>query len=274
MGEEAYRMDNKGVISVIVPVYNAEKTLDRLMDSLLSQSYPYLEILPVDDGSRDGSLALLHQYAARDSRVRVLSQPNAGPAAARNAALAAATGDYIAFADSDDSVEPDAYLTMIDAIADCDLVIGRYYFVFGSAAVRGLIEDDRFFDRKEFLEELLKQPGSFYYSALWNKLYRADIIRKMDLRFDKFFTWGEDFAFNVQYDREVRAARAVQMPVYRYYKTVTGVSFRALLRPAHGCAIKNRLYRLFRRIYEEEGLYAGKTKRDVDKYIYNITISE
>ena len=267
-------MDNKGIVSVIVPVYNAEKTIARLMDSLLTQSYPYLEILPVDDGSRDGSLALLREYAARDGRVRVLSQQNAGPAAARNAALAAATGEYIAFADSDDSVEPGAYEKMVDAMADADLVIGRYYFVFGSAAVRGLIERDRRLSRDEFLAELLKQPGSFYYSALWNKLYRARVVRALDLSFDPFFTWGEDFAFNAQYDRAVRAAAVLEAPVYRYYKAVTGVSFRALMRPAHGCAIKHRLYRLFRRIYEEEGLYQGSVKRSVDKYIYNITISE
>ncbi len=267
-------MENKGIVSVIMPVYNAEKTVARAMDSLLSQSYPYLEIWAVNDGSRDGSRALLEAYAARDARVRVLSQQNAGPAAARNAALEACTGEYIAFADSDDTVEPDAYERMVDAIAVCDLVIGRYYFVFGGTSVRGLIPENRRLDRAEFLAELLKQPGSFYYSALWNKLYRADIVRSLGLTFDKFFSWGEDFAFNAQYDRAVRAAAVLEAPVYRYYKTVTGVSIRSLMRPAHGFAIKNRLYRLFRRIYEEEGLYEGKIKRDVDKYIYNITISE
>lgn len=267
-------MDNKGVISVIVPVYNAEKTLARLMDSLLSQSYPYLEVLAVDDGSRDGSMALLQKYASKDARVRVLSQENAGPAAARNAALAAATGEYLAFADSDDSVEAGAYERMVEAIDGRDLVIGRYYFVFGAAALRGLIEEDRLLSRREFLDELVKQPGSFYYSALWNKLYRLDIVRKMGITFDKFFSWGEDFAFNVQYDRAVRAAAILKTPVYRYFKAVTGVSFRVLFHLAHGCAIKYRLYRLFRRIYEEEGLYAGKIKRRVDKYIYNITLSE
>ena len=94
-------------ISIIVPVYNAEKTLPRCIDSILAQTFTDYELILVDDGSSDGSLSVCSAYAARDSRIRVLHQENAGVSAARNAGLDAAAGKYIMFCDSDDEVEPE-----------------------------------------------------------------------------------------------------------------------------------------------------------------------
>jgi len=99
--------DEAGLVSVIMPVYNAEATLRQALDSVLGQTYPRLEILAVDDGSRDGSWPILRGYAARDARVRPLRQArNGGVAAARNAGLDMAAGRHIAFLDSDDGWHP------------------------------------------------------------------------------------------------------------------------------------------------------------------------
>ena len=94
-------------ITVIIPVYKAEKYLARSVESVLAQTYKNLEVILVDDGSPDGSGALCEAYGAKDGRVRVLHRENGGAAAARNAGLDAATGDYIAFTDADDHVAPD-----------------------------------------------------------------------------------------------------------------------------------------------------------------------
>jgi len=90
------------LVSVIMPVYNAEATMRRSIESVLAQSFAALELIPVDDGSRDGSAAIIAEYAAADPRVRPLRQANAGVAAARNAGIAAARGSHVAFLDSDD----------------------------------------------------------------------------------------------------------------------------------------------------------------------------
>ena len=95
------------LISIIVPVYNAEKYLPACVESLLSQTYGALEVILVNDGSKDGSAALCDTYAARDSRVRVIHQENQGVSTARNAGLDHAAGKYVAFVDADDYVKPD-----------------------------------------------------------------------------------------------------------------------------------------------------------------------
>lgn len=115
------------LVSVLVAVYNAEKTLARCLDSLLAQTYPQLEILCVDDCSTDASLALLQQYAARDSRIHVFHQQrNQGQAVGRNVAVRAATGELTAFLDSDDWLSPDAIAQAVDVFrqhpqSDCVL---------------------------------------------------------------------------------------------------------------------------------------------------------
>ena len=112
-------------ISIIVPVYRAEKYLNRCVDSILSQTYTALEVILVDDGSPDQSGAMCDGYAKKDSRVKVIHQKNRGVAAARNRGLDMAAGDYITFVDSDDYIDPDMYLSMIRIIReyDCDVVM-------------------------------------------------------------------------------------------------------------------------------------------------------
>lgn len=104
------------LLSVIIPVYNVERYLDSCVSSVLNQQYRHLEIIIVDDGSTDTSPALCDHYAALDSRVRVIHQPNAGVSAARNAGIASATGDYLTFVDSDDWISPHMYAEMMQAV--------------------------------------------------------------------------------------------------------------------------------------------------------------
>jgi len=112
-------------VSVIVPVYNAEKYLQECVDSILNQTLFDLELILVDDGSTDSSPALCDQYAAQDARVKVIHKPNGRAASARNAGLRTATGEYVAFVDSDDWISPDMYEKMLQTGADvtlCDYV--------------------------------------------------------------------------------------------------------------------------------------------------------
>ena len=122
----------KSLISVIVPVYNVEKYLIRCMDSLINQSYDNLEIILVDDGSTDRSPEICDGYAEKDSRVKVIHKENGGPSAACNAGLAAASGDYIGFADSDDYLHEDMYKILMREIKaeNADMVMCRFERVY------------------------------------------------------------------------------------------------------------------------------------------------
>ena len=108
----------KDVISVIVPVYNVSAYLPECLDSILSQDYEKLEVILIDDGSTDDSGAICDAYAQRDNRIRVIHQNNGGAAAAKNAGLRAAAGEYLSFADSDDFLEPGAYAYMMSLLKE------------------------------------------------------------------------------------------------------------------------------------------------------------
>ena len=110
MGDEVMsgaKMDERYKISVIVTVYNNQQYLTRCLQSIITQTYHNLEIILVDDGSTDGSLAICEKYRQKDSRIRLLYQTNQGVAVARNRGLDAATGDYLCFVDDDDFVDKD-----------------------------------------------------------------------------------------------------------------------------------------------------------------------
>ena len=113
-------------VSVIIPVYNAEAYLHDCLRSILMQTMPDIEVLIIDDGSTDGSFALMQQYAKTDSRVRSVHQQNAGPSRARNAGIAMAQGRYIAFVDADDWLEEDMCQRMLKVAGnDADIVFGN-----------------------------------------------------------------------------------------------------------------------------------------------------
>lgn len=209
-------------VSIIVPVYNAEATLARCIDSILTQEYTDFELILVDDGSQDASGDICDRYAAKDSRIRVIHKENSGVSASRNQALDLALGTYLQFLDSDDWITPNATQLFVDT-ADhfhCDLVISDFYRVVGErVSVKGDIEDDCVMTQEEFAAHMVENPADFYYGVLWNKLFRRDIVEKYHLRMDEQISWCEDFMFNLEYIRHAEVFYALQVPIYYYVKT-------------------------------------------------------
>ncbi len=263
-------------VSVVMPVYNARKALPGSLGSVLSQSFQSFEVLLCEDGSTDGSLELCREFAKQDARVRVFTQENAGPAAARNMGLPHMRGTYALFCDSDDFLRPGAMAALVAAAErdGSDLCIGRFHVLMGgSDREHGLIPGARTLSRREFLLALLKRPGSFYFSALWNKLYRVDIIQSNGLAFDETLTWGEDSAFNMRYNAFVEVASIVDAAVYDYVRHMSGFTAKTTLRFIRGIKNKHVIYKLFKQLYIDEGMYA-EYKWQVEKYIMNVTMNE
>ena len=209
-------------VSIIVPVYNAEKTIPHCIESILNQEYSDFELLLVNDGSTDGSGAICDAYAARDARVRVIHKENTGVSDTRNTALDQARGTYLQFLDSDDWITPDATSSLVRAAesAQCDLVVSDFYRVVGErVSQKGDIDDDGVMTREEYAAHMIKNPTDFYYSVLWNKLYRRSIVETHHLRMDPEISWCEDFMFNLEYIRYAETFRALQVPIYYYVKT-------------------------------------------------------
>ena len=205
-------------ISVIVPVYNVAQYLSQCLDSILSQDYKDLEVILIDDGSTDPSGEICDQYATRDSRVQVIHQKNVGAAAAKNAGLRLATGEYLTFVDSDDYLEPGAYGFLMKTLLETgsDAVQGSFREIYRNRAEEQRISEETL----EGYDYLLRFPKDFSCALLWNKLYRRVLFdgvffeegHKID---DEYFTY-QGF---LRPRKVVRADRIV----YNYRKRASSV---------------------------------------------------
>lgn len=209
-------------VSIIIPVYNAEKQLERCIESVLKQDYTDFELLLINDGSSDKSGDICERYATSDARIRVVHKENTGVSDSRNLGISMAKGEFLQFLDSDDWITPEATGLLIRGAEkfNCEMVIAEFYRVVGERLARkGDIQEDIVMDREEFAVHMMNNPADFYYGVLWNKLYRRDIIVDNALRMDKEISWCEDFIFNMQYIRYVKKVYALQVPIYYYVRT-------------------------------------------------------
>ena len=164
-------------VSIVIPVYNTERWLARCLNSVLSQSVENLEVVCVNDGSTDNSLNILEEYAAKDSRIKVLSQENKGQSAARNRAMREISGDYVFFVDADDYIHPQT-LEILLTVAEktgCAAVATEETKKYGGD---GLYDTDnlQYSVHSEPLKHILT-TNMASSSVIWNKLYKAELIK-------------------------------------------------------------------------------------------------
>lgn len=201
------------MISVIIPVYNTAQELPRCLDSILNNTYRDLEIICINDGSKDHSLDILNTYAANDSRIRVIDQKNAGVSAARNRGLDAAVGEYIAFVDSDDWVHHRYFEILLQSMDES----GADIQICGDIVTSEQIPDP---DLGEHLSETtaLSERQALENSLnVWKRLYKREVIR--DIRFLREMRFAEDRVFNMEIYRAIEGIRVMQItsPMYYYY---------------------------------------------------------
>lgn len=203
------------MVSVIIPVYNCREYLPRCLESVAGQSLPELEILLVDDGSRDGSGELCDRFAAGDSRFRVIHIPNGGVSNARNTGLAQARGEYIAFVDADDYVEPEYIRCMLSHlertgadVACCGFLLHRPD---GAVPVHGT-GNTRLWEGTEALVQLV--DGKVLEPGVWGKLFRRELLEP--LRFLTAIRFNEDFLFVLQAFHRARQVAWEDVPLYHY----------------------------------------------------------
>ncbi len=170
----------KEIISIIVPVYNIKSDLPKCLDSILAQTYSDLEVILVDDGSTDGSGAVVEEYARRDARVVVLHQENGGVTRARFAGIRRATGSWIGFVDGDDYIEPDMYRHLLDNARkyQADISHCGYQMVFHNRVVYYhntgcLVQQDKPTGQYDLLAGSRIEPG------LWNKLFHKTLFHSL-----------------------------------------------------------------------------------------------
>ncbi|WP_316569223.1 glycosyltransferase [Neobacillus sp. YIM B06451] len=197
-------MEYRCIVSVIVPVYNAEKYLSRCIESILGQTLSSIELILINDGSTDQSAGIFNYYASQDERIKVIHIENNGPGNARNVGLEHAKGKYIQFTDSDDTLPPNFLEVLHNRMEteNPDLVVCGSKLVKNNREIDKLTvcEFESYHDKPiiELFVNLLEK-GLAYSS--WNKLYRKELIRNHKIRFGTEFHLGEDAIFNISYFR-------------------------------------------------------------------------
>ena len=228
---------NHPIISIIVPVYKVEPYLHQCVDSLMHQTYPHLEIILVDDGSPDNCGKICDEYAAADSRIKVIHQENQGVSAARNTALRNATGKYVMFVDGDDWTDTNTCEIAFKTLSQyqADIVMWSYVREYGShSSPKEIFPDDivvfktsdacnplhrRFIGLIE--NELYHPENADALCPVWGKLYRRETICTEFTDLNEIGTY-EDGLFNLQIFAHVDTAVFINNPMYHYRKTNMG----------------------------------------------------
>ena len=286
------------LVSIILPVYNAQNHLERCIGSILAQTYRDLELIILNDGSKDQSLPVCEAFRAKDSRILLVDKDNSGVSDTRNLGLKLAGGKYIQFVDSDDAIAPDYTQHLVTAAEQnhADLVIAPYKMVIPAGVskpeqVLEKLQDDLgvmsvarppevreygflpagIYDKDTFALRLMDKPASYFYSVLWNKLYRRDILTGNDIRFTSELRWAEDLVFNMQYIQYAQTFVSIAAPGYFYVQNPQSICH-TQINPATLVQNKVQTFRYYKDLYTRLGMYE-EVRPQLYKFLVDIAES-
>lgn len=222
----------KNLVSIVVPVYNAELLIERCIESVLSQSYKKFELLLIDDGSVDNSGVLCDNYVSRDCRVRTFHKKNGGVSSARNLGISYASGEYLTFLDADDYYETN-FLENCLKNNNSDLVISGFRRI---GKINNLAQCEiakHYFINKGLGEDWSNAPENFLFWFPWGKIFRSDVIKKNNIRFDENLFYSEDFCFVMDYLINVNTLDIITHVDYVHYIEPTNRSVKYKMNANH-----------------------------------------
>lgn len=205
-------------ISIIIPIYNSEEYIERCLKSLITQTFPSIEIICIDDGSTDSSLVTIQKYANKDNRIKVISQKNAGPAQARNTGLKSVTAPYLMFCDSDDWYEPTMCEIMYNKIntMNQDIVLCNTHIIEKDLNNYRTQKDIDYCQLHIFGEYKLTHADKMNINVvLWNKIFKMSLINQYNITFPNGYEHDDD-AFVYQYLTLVNRAFGLKEKLYNY----------------------------------------------------------
>ena len=288
---------NNPLVSIIVPVYNVQNSVARCLESICAQTWKNIEIILVNDGSRDESFSVCEQFREKDPRIVLVDKSNSGVSDTRNCGMTLASGKYVQFVDSDDYIEPDFTERLVTAAEtnNADLVIAPYWMVIpansckASQALENLqenlgIEEKRpddvreygflpegIYDRDTFALRLMEKPASFFYSVLWNKLYRRDILVDNHLQFTSEVRWAEDLVFNLEYILYANVFVSIPKAGYHYVQNPQSICH-TQINLASIVQNKLQVFRYYKDLYTRLGMYE-EVRPQLYKFLVDIAES-
>ncbi len=204
----------KELISIIVPVYNVEKYVNRCIESILQQSYKYIEIILIDDGSTDNSGKICDEWAKKDKRIIVIHKKNGGVSSARNLGLDIAKGEYIGFVDSDDYIDERMFELLINKLleTESDMCFCNGYYVENTKKAKMNLNYNDISDKRTIMQKMFENNHANF--AVWNKLIKKDCLKQ--LRFNLEISIYEDALFNFEYLDRINKIAFVKECLYFY----------------------------------------------------------
>ncbi|CAM4489188.1 glycosyltransferase EpsJ [Paenibacillus endophyticus] len=256
-------------ISVILPIYNAEKWIRDCLDSIINQPFRHIELLLINDGSTDQSGAVCEAFAARDSRIRVMHKPNRGTSSARNIGLKAATGKYISFVDADDVIDELFFVKLYAAAEqfECETVICGYESLQKREEKPPQFTLHTVMNGKELVLSAERAHSGNELCFVWRCLFLRSLIEKRNIRFQEGLTIGEDMIFLLEVVLAADRVYAIPDLLYRYNThnnadSLTRSSFRPHLEK---CLILQ--YELRKRLSDKTGLLVNdRYRKDMASY--------
>lgn len=206
------------LISIIIPIYNAEKYIGRCLESVLAQTHEKLEILIVDDGSSDNSLEICRDYAEKDSRIKVLHKENGGVSSARNLGLKSCSGEYIGFIDSDDYIEKTMYEELLDVAIQNNTGISMcgYYRIIGeNKSIQGSYDDVKTISNVQLMNDIYNYKCM---GVLWNKLFKRNVFYSSHgtIFFNEQLHFCEDVLMLTTVTKNSENIAVCNKPLYNY----------------------------------------------------------
>lgn len=241
------------LVSVIVPCYNVEKYIKKGIESLINQTLKDIEIIVINDGSKDNTLKILKNYQKNDKRIKIIDKKNEGVSIARNAGLKQAKGKYICFMDSDDWVEKDYLEQMYNKISknNYDIVACDTYAIYPNKKmyIKSNINDNQ--DEKKLMIDA--------YAVIWNKMYKKEIIS--DIYFEKNISFCEDVLFLYEVYSKVKKVGSINEPLYNYLQRENSLTY----------TYNEKIYDLIKGLDKIVEYY--ETNNYIDKYYQEIEYS-
>lgn len=204
------------MVSIIIPIYNSEKYLRRCIDSVLWQTYLNWELLLVNDGSKDASLKICMEYAAKDSRIKLISKLNGGVSSARNKGIHLAQGEFICFIDSDDYIDKDMIMKLIIAMneSNTDIIICGIKRIIKTKEEIFISPSKIIHDKKDICLFVADNYLKWLISSPCGKLYKRSLLPAN--LFNEEFSLGEDLQFNIEYFERINSMTIIDEPLYCY----------------------------------------------------------
>ncbi len=258
------------MISIIVPVHNSAKHLNKCVESIVSQTRSDWELILIDDGSTDDSPAMCDRFAANDCRIKVAHQANSGVSAARNRGLELSQGEYATFIDSDDWVAPTLLEELYRSITDSgsDIAIGGAQFD-NENEPRTVVAGTTFTLTPDNTPKFLELETSKLIFSVWGKLYRTQIIRDNNLAFSHDTSSGEDLIFNFAYLRNVKRISTTTAPLYFYRADPTSNSLSTKRRSDY-YEINYSQWKLTKKFHNDMGLLSPEVTEMLNERLWGL----